>query len=165
MKKKIVIVLFIAVCLVMGGALSSQKADAEEHMCWVPYCIKTGNWYTGVHFRTETFVETLTIRFWQGSTLYETVTLNLTDGTWTGAVESLLANPANFQSPSLLYVISTNDHFTATQFITNTGSATGGFGFQTFQSWPFVSPFWPNGSPLSEPQDAQEGLTITPPAK
>ena len=171
MNKKMIIVLFIAIGLVMGSTFLSQKAYATDgpNMCWAPYCIKTGPWWTGLHITTYYFTETLTIYVWHEDTIYETVTLNITHGTWTGVVENLLTTPANFQSPSLLYVISLNGPFAVTQFMGNTGSVGGGFGFQTLQSWPSVSPWWPNkaplSEPLSEPQGAEENLRTRLPAE
>ena len=149
MNKKMIIVLFIAIGLVMGGTFLSQKAYAASHTCWVPYNIKTGAWWTGINFRTDYFVETLTIRFAYETTVYETVTLEITNSVWTGNVQDLLAVPSSFQSPTFLLITSKKGKFMVTQFVGNTGSVGGGFGFQTFYSYPDGS--WPYTTTLSEP--------------
>lgn len=171
MKKKIIIVLFVAVCLVMGGMLSSQKAYAVSyaHTCVVPYCIKTGNWSTGLHIVGQNYLsETFRIRFYSANGMYKAVDLDLADypGGWTGTVEELCAmsgpvilNPeitapvSIFQSPSMLIFYSTAAAFTVSKFIIN---PTGGFGCQDIYSWPFGS--WPHTTTLSEPQGA-EGMS------
>lgn len=170
MNKKMIIALFIAIGLVMGGTFLSQKAYAASHTCWVPYCIKTGNWGTGLNITANYYSsEELTIYFWTvgGTGPYATATLDFSTnvGGWTGMVEDLLSVPANFQSPSLLIFYSSSGEFMVTQFVMNAGSVGGGFGFQTFYSWP-VSSGWPNLiEPLPEPQGAEENIRTRLPAE
>ena len=160
MKKKIIIVFFIAVCLAMGGVFSSQKAYADPHMCWVPYNVKAGSWATGLHITANWFAtETFTIRFARTGQPYATVQLDLADhpGGWTGMVQDLLPDPSDFQSPSILLIYSTLGYFMVTQFVTSGV----GFGFQTFYSWP-TSSEWPNSTTLSEPSSEPQGADGMP---
>ncbi|MEA2014384.1 MAG: hypothetical protein U9N38_03650 [Thermodesulfobacteriota bacterium] len=167
MGRKTIIVLLIVIGLIMGGMFSSQKAYAVSyaHTCVVPYCIKTGNWATGLHIVGLNYLsETFIINFVSENGCYKTVSLDLADypGGWTGTVQQLCAmsapvilNPevtapvSPFESPSMLIIYSFADAFTVTQFLDN---GIGGFGFQTFYSYPSGS--WPNPTTLSESQGA-----------
>ncbi|MDD5723240.1 MAG: hypothetical protein PHY29_05810 [Syntrophales bacterium] len=172
MKKKIVIVLFITIGLIMGGALLSPDAGAAAHRCWVPYNIYSGNWSTGIHITANYYAsEDFEIKFFNGTGNYKTVHLDLDDspGGWTGTIKQLfdlpevgivgketnaaLVIPNPFTSPSFMIISSTYDYFTVSQFVMN---SVNGFGFQTFYSYPLGS--WPytssSSGPLYEPQGA-----------
>ena len=149
-----VIVLVFFFGLTICGSFWTETGQAASHSCWLPYNILTGTWTTGLHIRTDTFSEGLTIQFWHGSDKYDIVTLNLTNGTWTGSVQNLLGNPALFQSPSLLLFSSTTGKFTLTQFLVNAGSGSPGFGFQTFHSY-LTAEGWPHTNATASPLPEQ----------
>ncbi len=158
MKKKIIMVLFIAVCLVMGGMFLSQKADASSYIdeCYVPYCIKSGDWATGLHIKSRNHAtEVLTICFWKDGINYAWVTLNIGadfQGQWTGMVQNLLPDPSTFQSASTLVFYSAFNAFAVSQFTTSPN----GFASQTFFS--YLAGSWMRqttpSEPFSEPQGA-----------
>ena len=170
-KKTVIIALYIAIGLVVGCAFSSQKADAAEYVyeCYVPYNIKIGNWDTGLHIRSRNSNEVIDVLFFKNMSNYATVTLDMgapNSAQWTGTPEELLSLPVIlsqnpgvtapvpiFQSGSTLIFKSTIGKFTVTQFLMN---GIGGFGFQTFYSYPYGS--WPNTIVLLEPQGA-EGMS------
>ena len=158
MKKKIIIVFFIAVCLIMGGVFTPLKAGAWAHDCFVPDLIKGGawGWSTGLHIvgnysRTEEF----RIKIYDMNGLYKTVFLDLADhhGGWTGSTDALLALPAYVAAsenapqdwaptvltpvvyPLRIYIWSTYGWFTVTQTF---GNKFGAFGIDTHRSWPWT---------------------------
>jgi len=106
---------------------------AGPQRTWVPYNIKEGVWWTGLHIETNRIDEVLTVVFYDGEEEYAVETIELPDAVWTDAAENVLTNPGDFRSPSLLLFYSEYDYFTVTQFVGNDS----GFGFQTYFSWPY----------------------------
>ena len=150
--------MMLAVFLLAGTTLpSAVQAEEEEptglrengtysHTVRIPYNIKTGNWVTGIHLNTGFTTETLKIYFWGPSGYYANsqITITTGGGGWTGLVEDLLPPSVDtFQSPTRLSIYSINGKFTVTQSIMNGV----GFGYQTFYSYPYASPEWPNWNP------------------
>jgi len=144
MKKRaiyIITVLMLLNCLTVF--VVKTVAEAGPQRAWVPYNIKSGVWWTGLHIETNYLNETLTVVFFDGSDEYAVETIELPEAVWTDAAENLLTNPAEFRSPSLLLFYSEYDYFTVTQFVGNDI----GFGFQTFFSWPYSDTAdWINGN-------------------
>ena len=122
-----------------------REATNFQHAIRIPYNIKTGNWSTGLHIYTGYAAgEDFTIYFWSASGNYASNTLHVPQGEgWTGMIENLLPPRVTFQSPTMINIYSTTGKFMVTQFIMN-GS---GFGFQSFYSYPYDSPQWPNWNP------------------
>ena len=116
-----------------------------EHAIRIPYNIKTGNWSTGLHIYTGYGDgEDFTIYFWSASGNYASNTLHVPQGEgWTGMIEELLPAGKRFESPTMINIYSDTGKFMVTQFIM-TGS---GFGFQSFYSYPYEGPIWPNWNP------------------
>ena len=146
MRKAIVFVAAVLFVLVLVPCQQAKAAD-EPHYLWIPYCVYSGGWWTGMHVKTNYLNETITAGF-SGNTFYASGVVVPLDsrGRWTGYVQGLLDNPESFQSPTLLHMYSVKGAFTVTQFV---GNAEGGFGFQTFYSvpgtsasnaWPYMTP-------------------------
>lgn len=176
MKKKIIMLISITVCLCIGGVFVAHDVNANGyyHECYIPYNIKTGSWNTGIHISGDYFAsETFFIRFGDGTGIYKEVYLDLADypGGWTGTIEQLFDIPETlvldkedstimapldpiFSSPSVLIIYSEMGRFWVTQFIMNTVN---GYGYQTFFSWQLSS--WPHqdiilSDPLDMPYEA-----------
>lgn len=178
MKKRIIIVSFIVISLVMGGAFAAREAGAWAHDCVVPYLVKGGawGWNTGLHITgLYSTSEVFRIQIYDMNGSFKIVSLDLADhpGGWTGYTDDLLALPAYVAAgedapqapaptalapvyPLRIHIWSTYDWFTVTQFVAHMYKA---FGFQTHRSWPWTkdSPYEDPAVALSEPFPAAPG--------
>jgi len=141
--KKTILCLAVCFSLVVGIPCGTALADDVAHYVWLPYCIKVGTYWTGLNIKAYYTTDTIKVHYSGTSSMYATnidVPLDAR-GRWTGAVDSLLPTPADFESPSLLHIVSTKGQFTVTQFIGNDV----GFAFQTFYAVPgnWADTAWP----------------------
>ncbi len=160
LKKTVLLGILLTVFLITGLTLpcAAQDADGDsnglrkkldttlyEHAVRIPYNIKTKNWLTGLHIYTGYGDgEDFTIYFWGKTGNYATKTLHVSQGEgWTGLIENLLPAGKTFQSPTMINIYSKTGKFMVTQFLMN-GS---GFGYQSFYSYPYDGPIWPNWNP------------------
>ncbi len=106
--------------------------------CEVPYCISDYGFETGLHIVADwTDDVSITFRFFNGGTTYDTNTVTIGPEGWTGYASSLLSPGVSLRYPTLIYAYWNDpgegyegELFWITQFIfTNSG-----FSHQTFTS-------------------------------
>jgi len=98
MKRSMLTVIFVAVCMVMGGFFVSHvEAAGISYKCVIPYNIKTSLWNTGIHIFAQeaTESEVFFITFESDDGWYKTVYLDMSQEDyprgWTGTIQDLFA--------------------------------------------------------------------------
>ena len=121
-----------------GTDLRQAPMNGDVQRCEVPYCLSDYGYETGLHIVADWVDDaSITFRFFNGGTTYDTNTVIIGPEGWTGYASSLLSRGVSLRYPTLIYAYWNDpgegyegEVFWITQFIfTNFG-----FSHQTFTS-------------------------------